>query len=201
VEVTVALEARYHLAPDGSVWSNFGMAQQFWQRYLEVFDTVRIMARATRVERVPDGWLRVTDKNIIFNCLPDFHGPLECLRRYPGFRAAIRAAAPSHGAVIMRVGSLVANILERQLYQRNYPYALEVVGDPYEVFAPGVVDHPLRAFFRWHFSRHLRRQCLRALGVAYVTRRALQERYPARLMSASVSDVDLNESAGACQAL
>jgi glycosyltransferase involved in cell wall biosynthesis len=171
------------------------MARSFWERYLEVFDTVRIVARAARVEQTPEGWLPVTGNNILFHGLPDFRGPWQCLKRYPAIQAAVRAAVPTQGAVIMRVASQVANVLEGHLEPRNYPYALEVVGDPYEVFAPGVVDHPLRSFFRWHFSRHLRRQCLRAIGVAYVTKRTLQQRYPHGLVSASVSDVDLPESA------
>lgn len=171
------------------------MARRFWERYLEVFDTVRIVARGYRVEQAPEGWLPVTGRNVVFHCVPDFHGPWQCFKRYPAVRAAIRAAAPARGAVILRVGSHVANILERTLHEKNYPYALEVVGDPYEVFAPGVVHHPLRFFFRWHFARHLRRQCLRATGVAYVTKRALQERYPAQFMSMSISDVDLPDEA------
>lgn len=191
MEVTVTLDARYEIAPDGSVWSQAGMARSFWERYLQVFDTVRVVARARRIERVPEGWLPVTGKNILFHSLPDFCGPWQCLTRYPEFTAAIRAVGPAHGAVILRVGSQIANILERRLHKRSYPYALEVVGDPYEVFAPGVVDHPLRPLFRWHFSRHLRRQCLRAVGVSYVTKRALQDRYPARSMNTGVSDVDL----------
>jgi glycosyltransferase involved in cell wall biosynthesis len=195
MEVTIALEARYAVAPDGSVWSQAGMARGFWERYLEIFDTVRIVARGTPVERVPENWLAVNGKNILFHRVPDFHGPWQCLKRYPSIRAAIRAATPAHGAVILRVGSQVANFLEPLLHTRNYPYALEVIGDPYDVFAPGVVDHPLRPFFRWHFSRHLRRQCLRATGVAYVTKRTLQERYPAQFVSMSISDVDLPEEA------
>src|SRR5580698_3431678 len=111
MEVTIALDARYTVAPDGSVWSQIGMARRFWERYLEVFDTVRIVARAARAARVPDGWLPVDSHNILLHGLPDFHGPWQCLRRYPSVRAAIRAAAPAHGAVIMRVGSQVANIL------------------------------------------------------------------------------------------
>jgi glycosyltransferase involved in cell wall biosynthesis len=167
------------------------MARNFWERYLEVFDTVRIVARAPRVAEAPEGWLEVTGKNILLHGVPDYCGPLQCLMRYSALRAAIRSAAPERGAVILRVGSQIANMLERTLYERDHPYALEVVGDPYEVFAPGVVNHPLRPFFRWHFSRHLRRQCLRAAGVAYVTKRVLQERYPARSMSIGVSDVEL----------
>lgn len=188
--LTVALDARYSVAPDGSVWSQFGMAQHFWERYLTVFDSVKIVARGCRVNQVPEGWLPVTAKNIRLHAVPDFHGPWQYLRRYPEVQAAVRAAVPAHGAVILRVGSQVANILEKYLSQKDRPYAVEVVGDPFEVFGPGVVDHPLRPFFRWHFSRSLRRQCRHAVGVAYVTKQKLQTRYPARSMAVNISDVD-----------
>jgi glycosyltransferase involved in cell wall biosynthesis len=195
MDITVALDARYTVAADGSVWSQTGMARDFWERYLEVFDAVRIVARATRAQHAPEGWLPVTGKNIAFHGVPDFLGPWQCVKRYPSVRAAIRAAAPAHGAVILRVGSQVANMLEVPLRKRNHPYALEVVGDPYEVFGPDVVEHPLRPFFRWHFTRRLSQQCMRAAAVAYVTKQALQERYPARCMSADISDVDLPQEA------
>lgn len=190
MDVTVALDARYTVATDGSVWSQVGMARGFWERYLDVFDRVRIVARGTRVACAPKDWLPVNSEHILFCGLPDFHGPWECATRYGGLRAAVRSAAHP-GAVILRVGSLVANILERKLQETGRPWGLEVVGDPYEVFAPGVVDHPLRPFFRWYFSRRLRRQCVRAAGVAYVTRETLQRRYPTRFLSTHVSDVDL----------
>jgi glycosyltransferase involved in cell wall biosynthesis len=191
MDVTVALDARYAVATDGSVWSQFGMARRFWERYLEVFDSVRIVARGAPVDRVPEGASEVTGKNILFHCVPDYHGPWQFLKRYPAVRAAVRAAVPEQGAVILRVGSQIANMLEAKLHQRHYPYALELIGDPHEVFAPGVVDHPLRRYLRWHFSRRLRQQCLRAVGVAYVTKRTLQKRYPCRSVTAGVSDVDL----------
>jgi glycosyltransferase involved in cell wall biosynthesis len=195
LDVTVTLEARYTITPDGSVWSQFGMAQKFWERYLEVFDSVRIVARASHVEQVPKGWLPVTGRNILFHPIPDFLGPWQCLKQYPAIRAAILSATPARGAVILRVGSQIANIIERRLFQTEHPYALEVVGDPYEVFAPGVVDHPLRPFLRWYFSSHLRQQCHRAAAVAYVTKHALQKRYPTRAISTSISDVDLTPDA------
>ncbi len=190
MEVTVALEARYSVAPDGSVWSQAGMARSFWERYLEVFDSVRVVARAARVEHVAEDWLPVNCHNIVLQRVPDFCGPWQCLKRYPAVRRAICSAVPARGAVILRVGSQIANTLESQLNKRNYPYALEVVGDPFEVFAPGVVDHPLRPFFRWQFSRRLRQQCARAFGVAFVTKRVLQQRYPTRMMSMGLCDED-----------
>src|ERR1022692_3218170 len=91
MDVTVALDARYAVAPDASVWSQIGMAQRFWERYLEVFDTVRVVARAAQVEQAPEGWLRVNGKDVLFHGVPDFHGPWQCLKRYPALRRAIRS--------------------------------------------------------------------------------------------------------------
>jgi glycosyltransferase involved in cell wall biosynthesis len=195
MDVTVALDARYTVAADGSVWAQAGMARPFWERYLDVFERVTIVARGAQVLEPPQGWLRVDGSGVVYHHVSDFHGPSGFLRRYPAIRADIDAAVPAHGAVILRVGSLIANCLERQLSRRRHPYALELVGDPYEVFAPGVVSHPLRPFFRWYFSRRLRQQCRRAIGVAYVTKRALQKRYPAGFMGVSVSDVELPDEA------
>jgi glycosyltransferase involved in cell wall biosynthesis len=189
MEVTVALEARFMVTPEGSVWSQAGMT--IWERYLEVFDAVRIVARAARVEQAPDGWLRVDGKNILLHGLPDYRGPWQCFKQYPAIRAAVGSATPQRGAVILRVGSQVANMLEHPLQRQNHPYALEVISDPFDSLAPKAVESPLRPFFRWHFSRRLRRQCLHAKAVAYVTKRALQDRYPARLMNVGISDVEL----------
>ena len=68
--------------------------------------------------------------------------------------------------------------MQPYLQKVGHPYAVEVVGDPYDVFAPGVVKHPLRPVFRRLFFRHLRRQCGNAHACSYVTERKLQLRYP-----------------------
>jgi glycosyltransferase involved in cell wall biosynthesis len=92
-------------------------------------------------------------------------------------RAATKSISPKD-AVIMRVGSQIASCTLPYLEKTGRPFGLEVVGNPYGVFAPGSVRHPLRFFFRWWFVRQLRHQCARACGVAYVTREALQRIYP-----------------------
>src|ERR1035437_4008068 len=95
MEVTIALDARYAVAPDGSAWSQAGMGRGFWERYLEVFDTVTVVARGTRVGRPPEGWLPVNGKGVVVHSLPDFHGPWQCLIQYPAIRASLRAATRS----------------------------------------------------------------------------------------------------------
>jgi glycosyltransferase involved in cell wall biosynthesis len=195
MNVTVILEVRYSLAPDGSVWSQDGMACSFWQRYLEVFDRVIVVARAKKIEQIPEEWSLVTGENIEFRPLPDYLGPWQYLKQSSKLRAALRAAIPKDGAVILRVPSQIANVLASELRRQKRPYALELVGDPWEVFAPGAVSHPLRGFFRWYFSSRLRAQCQRAVSVAYVTGETLQRRYPTRGMGVGVSDIELGAEA------
>lgn len=191
MNLTVVLEARYVMAADGSVWSQFGMANEFWSRYLAVFDRVFVTARATEVSVPPEGWMRVDGEGVVFRRVPDYQGPWEYLWHYKHIAKAVIGSMAEKGAVILRVPSQLCNIAQRALEEIGKPYALEVVGDPYEVFAPGVVDSCLRPYLRWHFCRCLRKQARCALGVAYVTRESLQRRYPAGLMRVNLSDVEL----------
>src|SRR5204862_1863672 len=83
------------------------------------------------------------------------------------------------------------------LRRTGRPYGVEVIADPYDVFSPKSVKHPLRPFFRWWYPRKLRRLCLRACAAAYVTEHALQRRYPAApgVFSTHYSDVLLTPAA------
>jgi glycosyltransferase involved in cell wall biosynthesis len=102
----------------------------------------------------------------------------------------VRAAIGPDDALIVRAGSELA-ALAIAATGRDRPFGAEVVGDPYDVFAPGAVRHPLRPYFRWRYPRLLRAQCRRACAAQYVTERTLQERYPAGGPAFAVSNVDL----------
>ena len=176
MNLTVTLEQRFARTPDGAVWTQAAFAYPFWTRYLEVFDAVRPCARVQDVPAVPPDWLRADGPGVAFAPVPHYLGPLAYARRARAVRAAVRVALAVPGAVILRVPSQLAVPARAALGGR--PYAVEVVGDPYDVFAPGAVRHPLRPYFRWSFTRHLRAQCAGAAAAAYVTRETLQRRYP-----------------------
>jgi len=74
-------------------------------------------------------------------------GPWQYLRCRRRILADVRGVVGPSDAVILRVCSQVAACLEPQLRRGGRPYGVEVVGDPYDVFAPGAVVHPLRPFF------------------------------------------------------
>ncbi len=178
MRVLVTSEFRFLQGPDGGFWTPTMFPHAFWRRYLEVFDGVRILARAAATDEPPAGSRRVDGPGVDFAPLPHYLGPLQYLRRRRRLRRAARAAVPDDAAVILRVGSQIADLVLPMLARQGRPYGLEVVGDPWDVFAPGASTHPLRPLFRRWFAHRLRRQCAGAAATAYVTERTLQERYP-----------------------
>lgn len=197
MRVTVTLEHRFHSTPDGSLWTQAMFPYAFWQRYLAVFDQVNIVARVKRVSSVPEDWIRSDGDGVIFTAVPYYLGPLQYLRHAWTVGRVVRNSVGDGDAVIMRVGSLLAVCLETRLRREGRPYGVEVLGDPYDVYAPGAVQHPLRPFFRWLSPRQLRRQCAHACSAAYVTESVLQRHYPPPpdAYSTNYSSVELPENA------
>jgi glycosyltransferase involved in cell wall biosynthesis len=193
MNVLVVLDFSFLRTPDGAVWSVMGMGYSFWARYLEVFDSVRVAARITDVPVAEASWLRVDGPRLTFAAIPPYKGPLQYFLRRSAVRKAAAASFVPGDAVILRVGSVLADALLPLLRRLDYPYAVEVVGDPWDTFSPGAVKHPLRPLFRRWFAHRLRVQCAGAAAAAYVTEAALQRRYPAGpgAWMSGFSDVEL----------
>jgi glycosyltransferase involved in cell wall biosynthesis len=191
MDVVVTLEHRFDRTPDGAVWTQTQFPYPFWERYLEVFDGVRPVARVRDVPSAADGWRRADGPGVSFAAVPYYLGPWQYLRRYRAVSRVVRNVVGPGDAVILRVPGRVGTLLATRLGRAGRPYGAEVVADPYDVFAPGSVRHPLRLLFRWLFPRQLRRVCRGACTAAYVTQDALQRRYPCPREAVGVSDVDL----------
>jgi glycosyltransferase involved in cell wall biosynthesis len=196
MRVTVALEQRFARYGE-AVFAESAAGNSFWQRYLDVFDEVTVFARVMRIEHAPDGWLRVDGDGVNVYCLPHYVGPEEYVRNWWKLRRSTRSMLTRQSAYILRAPGTISDLLWGELSRNCYPYGMEVVADPFDVFSAGAVKHPLRRLFRLRFTHRLRYQCARAVAVAYVTQSALQHRYPpgARTYSTYYSDVVLSDRA------
>jgi phosphatidylinositol alpha-1,6-mannosyltransferase len=194
--VLVTIEQRFDRTPDGAIWGP-QFDYPFWTRYLEAFDGVRVVARMREVSRPAPSNTRCDGPGVEFLSVPYYVGPAQYLARFPSVHRAVRSSLRPKDAVILRVDSQLAVSLERPLWSSRRPYGVEVVVDPYDAFAPGSIEHPLRAFFRHWFVWRTREQVARASAAAYVTHTALQERYPARsaTFSTHFSSVELDDAA------
>ncbi len=193
MDVVVTVEQRFCGTPDGKVWTQTTFPYSFWKRYSEVFDNVRVLARVQPVESVPSDWKSADGEGVSFIWIPYYIGPWQYLLRSRQVKHTVRNAVASKDAVILRVSSQIATCLQPYLYKKGHPYAVEVVADPYDVFAPGSIKHPLRPYFRWTSWSQLKQECAKAVAAAYVTKDALQRRYPCPNHQAGISDVVLPE--------
>jgi glycosyltransferase involved in cell wall biosynthesis len=197
VDVLLTSEHRFEQTPDGAVWTRSLYAYPHWAEYLQSFEAARVVARARPVAAPMPNSLRADGPCVAFSPLPYYVGPEQYLRHARRVRRVLETTSTAGQAVVLRCPSQIATSLVAILQRRRQPFALIVVGDPYEVFARGSVDHPLRPFFRYWFTRHLRRQCQQAAVVAYMTGAALQRRYPPgpSAVEHTYSDVDLSPEA------
>ncbi|MEO0688555.1 MAG: glycosyltransferase family 4 protein, partial [Cyanobacteria bacterium J06649_11] len=152
-------------------------------------------ARVRQVPSVPSDSKRADGEGVSFIWVPYYIGPWQYLLQSRQVKHTVRNAIKPSDAVILRVSSQIATCLYPYLLKKGHPYAVEVVADPYDVFAPGSIKHPLRPYFRWTSWYQLKQECAKAIAAAYVTKEALQRRYPCINHQVGVSDVVLPESA------
>lgn len=198
MRVVIATEHRFARAEDGSVYSQTGGREyRFWARYLTVFDEVALLARVETARQLYPRESLASGPNVVFYELPTKLRPLDYLSLGYLLRRRVAEVGIAGSACILRVPGLVSSLLAPRLFQSNYPYGVEVVGDPYDVFAPRALQHPIRPVVRFLFTRWMQTQCARAAAAAYVTRSALQQRYPPRpdAFHSYYSSVDLPEQA------
>lgn len=200
MRLTLLYDHRFFRDAEGVVFSqqNYNYPL-FAKRYLSVFDGLRIVARVDPHPRPRPPEKQTEGPGVELISLGDWHGPVEYLRRSLGVRRKLRASIPVDSAVIMICPGVLGSIARGWLVAAGRPYGAEVISDPWDLFGPGAVRHPLRPVFRRWFSRQLRQQCRDASTAQYVTQFALQRRYPCAGESFGVSDVDLPEEALAAE--
>lgn len=178
MRVCVFLDHRFTRTPDGSCWTSTVHPYSFWKRYLSVFDHVAVVGRVQDVPSEDGQGSRADGEGVSFEALPHFVGPWQYLLRAAEARRAARKSLGTSNAIILRVTCHTSTLVDGHLRRSGRPFGVEVINDPYDMFAPGTQDTWLRPYLRWSFPRRMRAQCLAACSVAYVTRDALQRRYP-----------------------
>jgi glycosyltransferase involved in cell wall biosynthesis len=175
--LVVSDEGRFQEDRLGRVWTAYRLDHAFLERYLDVFDEVRIAARVIRVDDAPAGWKRVDGPRVSVHAFPDYAGVRGLVRALPAALRAASKAFTAADAVVLRGCDVLTQCVRIFLVPSCHPYGLEVTGDPQDVLAPGAIDHPLRVALRWWFCCVLRHLTASACAVGYVGE-YLIHRYP-----------------------
>lgn len=197
MKLTLIFDHRFYRRPDGRICGHNVYSYDFFaNRYLRVFDEVSILARVAESNDPQFETMKGTEgPGLKVVPLPDWNGVFGFVRNRPTIIQKTLSVVGDGSVVLMIVPGGLASILFSTLKRRGQPFALEVVGDPWDAFQPGAYDHPLRPVLRRWLSRGLRKQCEAASAASYVTNHYLQSRYPCSGMSAGISDVVLPNSA------
>jgi glycosyltransferase involved in cell wall biosynthesis len=179
VKVIVVTEAVLHGESSAPVYGPHGLDREVLAPYLEVFERVVVVARQLR--RPPPARVQRLDQDgVEVVALPMYQGAGGYLANLGALVRAIRPLRRMPAAIVLRVPSPLASLVQAVTWSFGRPYAVEVVGDVWDVLAPGVVDVPWRPVLRLLGFAETRRLCYWAAAGAYVTRQRLQRRYPLR---------------------
>lgn len=182
MNLVVTHEKRFQIDEGGNVYTDNenSTGYFFFKRYLDVFDSVTIIGRAQC--GVTTATAPVTGPGITFISLPFFWGAMQYALKSFAIKRDIRAICSdrkNNSAFIARCPSIFGGLLAKELIRAKFPYAMEVVSDPFEVFSRGSIKHPLRPILKIISPISLKKYCLNASAVSYVTQNTLQKRYPA----------------------
>jgi glycosyltransferase involved in cell wall biosynthesis len=195
MRILLTSEARFERPPDGTLWAAASSGSAMWNRYLEVFSSVLLVARVFDVKEPSAGCVQASTPGLTFCALPPYSGFQGFIRCRRAVRAAVAEAVRACPVVVVRSPSPVAFLAARCTRELGRPYGAQIVGDPDQVFSPGAFRHPLRVPLRYALTAAQRYVARHAAAVMFVTRRALQRKYPAHGRVFSGSDVALDDDA------
>jgi hypothetical protein len=98
-----------------------------WDRYLEHFDDVIVVARSAGVAPSPS-LTRADRAHVQFELLPNLSSLKQILLPSPTIDARIRSLVQSADAVVARLPSEIGRLAVRHARRLGKPYAVEVVG-------------------------------------------------------------------------
>ena len=197
MDLIFVTEARFIRGRDGRIYSLGSYTARLWKRYLEHFDHVIVFARIAQdsAGKFEEGHVAET-RNVLFVPLPYYIGGWGFLRKKRKIYEIMDSSFEKGNAYILRVPGAVGALASSVLHQKSIPYAVEVVGDPWDVYSPqSSLKHLFKPLLRIYGRFLLQKVVKRASAATYVTRYYLQKRYPVTpgVYMTNASDVILKD--------
>ncbi|NLJ64606.1 MAG: glycosyltransferase family 4 protein [Christensenellaceae bacterium] len=144
----------------------------FFQRYLSVFDSVRFVAKVRKVNEVDcQKMLKITDSRVEILELPWFRGFSGLIKTFPKLFGIFRNCAQGCDCAIFRIAQVESILAFLLMKRRSIQIAAEVVNDPGAFSNIGVFVRMLLVYLHKRIIRS-------SVGVSYVTKWYLQQKYP-----------------------
>lgn len=190
-------EARFLKNENDHIFCESSFSEKLWLRYLDVFESITVVARIKKVNVVPNGYVEISQKESInFIQFPYYVGLKEYLLNYRKIKNFCNSLVEEYSnySFILRVPGLLGYNISQCLCKKNISFGIEVVGDPEEVFVSSNFSNPLIRAINYLSVRQLKFIISKASCILYVTNETLQNKYMNYSASVfSVSDVILED--------
>lgn len=158
----------------------------FFQRYLRVFDKLRLAVRCVEVNDVAKAGIELIDPRIEIVHIPTFSGPKEYTFSYFKIGKAISRITEGCDAAIIRLPSTIGQRVGHKVMKAGIPYAVEIVYDATDGAANS------KSFIERMLWKRIDKDMLaithKADGVSCVTERILQKHYFSKKPNVFVSN-------------
>ena len=173
MNVLVISDSHIVKTSDGRYWCETAVhGYDFWVRYTKVFEEVHVVSRVQKKDKInEEKYIRADGKGVKIIDLPFVRGFGGYVKNFIPFSKEIKKSLNNEDVAIFRVPSLPAFILLHYYKKLKKPYAFEVIVDPMDCYKENKIAQIL-------FTTILKKECMKANGVSYVTRYFLEKKYP-----------------------
>lgn len=176
MKILVATDAHIFRTPDGKYWAKSIYGYDFWTRYLEVFDSVRIVARVKDIVSLKGEMIRTDGENVEVYGIPFYQGPVQLFLKYFAIQKTLNNVDLGCDVALLRMPSQTATMVWKKL-RHTIPLGGEIVydmTDDLKIPNQNIIIKLLRHIT----ANNLKKFCLKANGVSYVTESSIQNHFP-----------------------
>lgn len=150
---------------------------RFSKRYLAGFEHVVVVGRLFAIET--QDATPVDGPGVSFTAIPGYRGPWQFILKSYQITRLIWEMTHRGNAYILRLPQAIPCIMGAVLVLKQIPFCIEMVGDASDTYSNSSLKSNLAFFWKRVFSVAVRFLTNRAVAVSYVTKEALQQKYPA----------------------
>jgi glycosyltransferase involved in cell wall biosynthesis len=175
---------------EGKYYSAGKLDYSKFKFYLDIFKNLTLVSRGKPVSKLDLGVSIVNGPNLDVETLPNLASVNGLIHRGK-IRERLAQSILLHDAVIVRLPSEIGLMALDIAQKTNKPVLVEVVANAYDClkYRGDLLAKIYAPFLEWR----MRKACLNADVITYVTSKYLQKKYPSNGMQAAISDAGINE--------
>ena len=158
----------------------------FFQRYLRVFEKLRIVCRCKTENELKPSFIPLDEDRIEVVYVSDFHRPKQYIKKYFSIGREIKDVVSGCDCAILRLPSTIAFRVGKKVIKAKIPFATEIVYDAMD--GVNASTNIINKLLWRKIDYDMRKMCNKANGVSCVTEHYLQRRYYSKVKNCFTSN-------------